>query len=86
MVNKDNLVAAIRTAVAGMVGAVITWLATKGIDIDDAFKELVIFIVFGVVTTGYNFLVNWLQAKFGKAFGFLLLIPKLPTYEKKDGE
>lgn len=85
--DKNNLIAAIRTAIAGAVGALVTWLATKGIDIDsDVIKGALQTIVFFFTTSVYNAGVNWLQAKYGKRWGFLLGIPKLPNYDPKDGE
>lgn len=82
----NNLVAAIRTGVASIVGAVITWLATKGITVDGAYVDIATIALFGVITGVYNVAVNWLQAKYGKTWGFLLGIPRLPAYDPASKE
>lgn len=74
---SDRLIASIRTAVAAGVSALILWATnTFGLDID---SELVVAAALAVVTAAYNALVNWLAARW-PYFGYLLGIPKLPSY------
>lgn len=79
-----NIIAAIRTIVAAAVGAVIAFFATKGIDIEGPISIVLDGTLFLLITGLYNVAVNWLQARFGKRWGFLLGIPKLPAYDTPD--
>lgn len=76
---RDLLTAAVRTAVATAVTAVIAWLAGFGIELDPTALEAVLAgLGVGVV----NLALNWLQTQFPK-FGYVLSLGMSrsnPTY------
>lgn len=76
---KNYMISAIRTAVPFLVGAVATWLAGKGITLNDnarSFLQLVFESVFGM---GYYLVVRALE-HVNYRFGWLLGYAKMPTY------
>lgn len=79
---RDNIIAAIRTGVAGLVGLALTWLVAHGIDpgLDAGQVAALSAIVAAVVIALYNFLVNLLATKVHPLFGILLGVPTQPQY------
>lgn len=76
----NAIISGIRTGVAALVGLVLTWLLSKGIDLGEEFTELLPIAVFAVVTGLYNVAVNWLATRVHPYFGYLLGVPKTPDY------
>lgn len=61
----------IRTYVPIAVGAVLSWLAVRGFELDqNATEGLVIFLT-GVLQAAYYFVVRWLETRYPQ-FGVLL--------------
>lgn len=82
--NSNAIVSGIRTLVAVVVAAVLTWLATHfGFHASQEVENTADVIVFGVVTGAYTAAVNWLTEHVNPGFGWLLGIPKHPTYATK---
>ena len=81
---NNAIVSGIRTLVAVLVAAVLTWLADHyGFHASTQVETTVDVIVFGLVTGAYTAAVNWLTEHVHPAFGWLLGIPKHPTYAAK---
>lgn len=79
---NDLITSYLRTAVPVIVGAVVGFLATKGIDVDDnAVAGLTAFLS-GLSTAVYYGLVRLVETKYPKA-GWLLGTPKKPEYGAK---
>ena len=76
---NDLAVSVIRTTVPMLVGVVITWLATKGVVIDEGVKASLVAGLTGVVSAVYYTIARLLEQKWG-AFGLLLGSRKTPTY------
>lgn len=76
---SDLIISIIRTFVPIAIGSAITWLATKGVDVDENTKANIIAGVTGLVSAIYYGVVRLLEEKWG-AFGYLLGSPKKPTY------
>lgn len=79
---RDPLIAGIRTGVAAAVGAFVTWLLNLGILVPEGFEVVLNSAVFGLVTMIYNLVVNFLERKVHPGFGYLLAIPRTPSYEQ----
>lgn len=78
---SDKIVAAIRTGVAAAVSGVLVYVAQRfGLQLPEGTAEVGGAIVFGLVVGLYNLAVNWLSANVWDGFGYLLGIPKNPTY------
>jgi hypothetical protein len=81
MTIRDKLVAAIRTAAAGLGTLLIAWiLKTFGVDFPDDVDTKIQAAIFLAAMGGYNVAVNWLTERW-KYFGFLLAVPKQPVYD-----
>lgn len=77
---RDSIIAAIRTAVAALIGTVITFLLAQGFELPEEFKANFTMVVLVLVIGGYNWLVAFLERKVHPYFGILLGIPKAPAY------
>lgn len=77
---RDNIIAAIRTAVAALVGIVITWLFNVGVEVPADFEASLSAVLVAVITLGYNLVVGLLERRVNPYFGVLLGIPKAPAY------
>lgn len=80
MTIKDQVIAAVRTAAAGLAAFIITFLAAKGWDFPDEIDAQINVAVFLAVMAGWNFLVNLLATHVHPWFGYLLVVPKTPAY------
>jgi len=80
----DSLIAIIRTAVPALVGTLFAWLLSKGIEFPDEIKGALTTFFVTLCITGYYAAVTWLERKVNPAFGWLLGIPKAPTYSVSD--
>lgn len=77
---RDSLIALIRTGVAAIVGALITWLVSQGVEFPEDFATTLTAALFAFATALYNWLVILLQTKVHPAFGWLLGFAKAPSY------
>lgn len=68
----------IRTYVPAVVGAVVAWLISRGVNIDPATATATITAITGVLTAGYYTVVRLLEERF-PALGALLLLSKPAT-------
>jgi apolipoprotein N-acyltransferase len=77
---SDAAIAVIRTFVPALVGTFLTWLATNGVSLpDDASTALITFLV-ALFTALYYAAITFLERKVNPNFGWLLGLPKAPTY------
>lgn len=74
-------IAAIRTGVASLVGIFIAYLVSKGIDLGEEFAVSLTTLVTVAAIAAYNYVVVLLEKNVNEKFGFLLGIPKAPTYK-----
>src|SRR5215213_8099715 len=72
----DFFASQIRTLVPIFVGAVLSWLARRGFNLDEA--EITVWLT-PLVIGGYYFVVRTLEKRF-PAFGWLLGLAKQPEY------
>jgi apolipoprotein N-acyltransferase len=76
----DSVIAVIRTFVPALVGTLIAWLTTNGVALpEDASAALTTFLV-ALFTALYYAVVTFLERKVNPNFGWLLGLPKAPTY------
>lgn len=66
----------IRTIVPLLVGSLVAWLATRGIEVD---RAAILPAVDAIFTAVYYGVVRFLETKFPKA-GWLLGVPGAPSY------
>lgn len=76
---NDLITSLIRTYVPIAVGAAITWLATKGLEVDENTKVQLVAGLTGLVSAAYYGLARFLEQKWGVA-GLLLGSRKIPKY------
>lgn len=77
---RDSIIAAVRTGIAALVGLLITWLVTNGIEVGPDLEADLSVALFGLFTALYNGLVILLERKVHPYFGVLLGVPKSPAY------
>lgn len=77
---SDYVTSLIRTYVPVVVGAVLTWLVTRGVAIDDVTSGAIIVALQGLLTGLYYTIARQLEARFPQ-FGWLLGVPKTPSYK-----
>jgi len=78
---SDGVVAAIRTGTAVLVTGFLAWVAsTVGIEFSESTSVALEVAVFGLAVGVYNFAVNLLTTRVSPIFGYLLAVPKNPTY------
>lgn len=77
----DAFIALIRTMVPSAVGAAVAWAAARGVGIDDQTSAALAAALVAVCTSLYYALVTYLERKVNPAFGWLLGVPKAPSYE-----
>ena len=76
---NDFVTSIIRTYVPILVGAAITWLATKGIEVEENVKLQLVAGLTGLVSAVYYGAVRLLEQRWG-TFGLLLGSRKTPKY------
>lgn len=76
---QDYVTSTIRTVVPVIVGAVVGFLASKGIDIDQSAVAGLTAFLSGLFTAVYYVVVRFVETKYPKA-GWLLGTPKKPSY------
>jgi hypothetical protein len=77
----QSITALIRTAVPGVVGLFLGWLAARGFNLDPDTQAGLIAAVTAVAIAAYYALVSLLERKVNPAFGWLLGSAKVPTYD-----
>lgn len=78
---SDYLIASIRTLIPGAIGAVVTWLASLGLNVStDAQSSLVAAAGFVIAALWY-LIVHALERRWPK-LGVLLGVPSKPIYAK----
>ena len=81
----DPLIALIRTLVPSAVGACLAWAAARGLEIDAETSAALAAALVAICTTLYYAAVTWLERKVDPAFGWLLGVPKAPSYGGDEG-
>lgn len=81
---NDPIIAIIRTLVPSAVGAAIAWGAARGIGIDEETSATLTTALVAICTALYYAAVTWLERKIDPAFGWLLGVPKTPSYKGDD--
>lgn len=79
----DSVIAAIRTGVAALVGFVVAYLVSNGLELDESFALNLTTILTVFFTALYNWVVILLEKHVNPYFGVLLGIPRTPSYEHK---
>ena len=72
----------IRTWTPMIVGAIVAWLAAKGIKVDAASADGLVAFLTGLFSALYYLIARFLEAHYPKA-GWLLGVPAQPNYVKK---
>jgi len=81
----DYLTAQIRTYVPSAVGAVVTWLALRGVELSGDTQLLLVTLGTGLVTGLYYTAASALQRKWPTTGRYLLGSKKAPTYTDHPG-
>lgn len=76
---KNYLISLIRTAVPMLVGGITSWLAAKGVHLNDDGQGLVRMVLEGTFGMFYYLVVRALE-HVNYRFGWLLGYAKMPTY------
>ncbi len=79
---SDTLTSLIRTYVPIVVGALVSWLITLGIEVDSTTQAGLVTGLTGVVTAAYYTIVRLLETRI-PWIGVLLGTTKVPSYEAK---
>lgn len=83
----DSVIAAIRTGCAALVTLLIAWLGTAlGVHLPTDTSTALAGALFVVAIAVYNWVVIWLSAHVSPLFGYLLGVPKRPTYSEKNAD
>lgn len=81
--NLNNFVISqIRTYVPILIGGVISWLATIGLNIDASTQSGLIVAMTGVLQAVYYFIARIVERKYPSAGSYLLGSDAKPTYTK----
>lgn len=81
---SNAIVSGIRTAVAVIVAAVLSWLVSHyGFHVSKDVADQISVVAFGLICGVYTAAVNWLSEHVNPSFGFLLGIPRHPVYAPK---
>lgn len=78
---SDTIIALIRTFVPAAIGSAIAWGIDRGVTIDTDTQTQLTAALVTVCITLYYALVTVLERKVNPAFGWLLGMPKTPTYD-----
>lgn len=73
----------IRTYVPIVVGAVVAWLLTLGLEIDSDTQNSLIITLTGITQAVYYFLARWIEKRFPQVGTILLGSSKAPIYREK---
>ncbi len=77
----DTLIALIRTFVPAAVGSVIAWAVAHGVGITDDVATQLSAVLVTLCIMLYYALVTALERRVNPAFGWLLGVPKVPSYQ-----
>ena len=67
-----------------IVGAVVGWFVTRGIELDASFEAVLTLVVTTVLTAVYYIAVRLLETYVSPKFGWLLGLGKAPAYDPED--
>ncbi len=76
----DPIIALIRTFVPTAIGAFLAWAAAKGVGVDENASAVLTAFFVALATALYYAAVTWLERKVDPLFGWLLGLPKAPSY------
>ncbi len=79
---SNLIISWIRTVTAAAVAALVTWLIRQGWSVDPSVEQPLTEALVVVLTGGYYWLVRLAEAKVSPLFGYLLGVPKAPSYEQ----
>lgn len=77
---SNYITSLIRTHVPILVGTLISWLATKGLELDESTAAGLIAALTGALISVYYIVVRTLERKFPRV-GVLLGVPTTPEYK-----
>lgn len=77
---KDLLASIVRTVVPVAMGAVLTYLATKNITLDETFQANLRYLLEILITGAYYAIVRAFEHYVSPKFGWLLGLAKAPNY------
>lgn len=87
MTLRDYIISIIRTAIPGIVGTIVAFLAGYGIEVDEsALTKVVGGLIVGGFIAGYHALGRLLEDKVHPWLGVLLGWTSRPLYEKPKGQ
>lgn len=78
--DKDFIISQVRTWIPIAVGYLLSYLATKGIVIDQQIQAALITLIGGLATGLYYFIARLLEVHVSPKFGWLLGYAKKPEY------
>lgn len=82
---RDYLISQIRTYVPSGVGALISWLALRGVEVDTDMQLLMVTGGTALATAGYYTAASAIQRKWPATGRYLLGSSKAPTYSNAGG-
>lgn len=82
---RDYIIAQVRTYVPSGVGALISWLALRGVEVDTDTQLLMVTGGTALATAGYYTAASALQKKWPATGRYLLGSSKAPTYSTNSG-
>ena len=82
----DSLIGLVRTVVPMIVGALIVWLAEAGIELSDEASGAFTVALMAIATSAYYAGVTWLEREVNPSWGYLLGVPKAPSYSASTGD
>ena len=84
---RDPIIAAIRTGAAALVTLILGWLATTlGVPIPDDLAPQLAGVLFAAAVALVNLAVGWLSGHVHPLFGYLLGVPRSPSYRPQHSD
>lgn len=77
---NDFITSQIRTYIPILVGSIVSWLATRGIEIDAEATAGAVVAITGLASALYYLIARLLEENISSKFGLLLGSKKKPTY------
>lgn len=78
---KDLFDSVVRTFVPWVVGAVIGWFVSRGIELDPSVETSLTMALMGGSSVLYYVVARFLETRVSTRFGWLLGLDKSPSYE-----
>ena len=82
---KDLWDSVVRTLVPIVVGAVVGWFVTRGVELDESFEAALTVVVTGVLSSVYYVVARLLETYVSPRLGWLLGSRRQPSYSVGDG-